>query len=141
MLGFAYRSPKPAILLAAGPYSFRSTLTLEEKAPQVQLSQSGFDQTIEGDRKLANADTGRVPDRIGDRAGGSRDADLADALDAERVDVRVVLLDENGFERGNVGVHRHMIFAEIRRSSDGRNAGPCTACSCRANDTPQIMPP
>src|ERR1700685_3255894 len=77
-------------------------------------SRGGPDQTVEGDRELANANPGRVPNRVGDGTGGSRDPDLADALDAERVDVRVVLLDENRFERGDVGVYRHMVFAEIR---------------------------
>ena len=76
-------------------------------------SGGGLDQTVEGDRELANADPGRVPHRVGDRAGRSGDPDLADALDAERVDVGVVLFDENGFERGDVRVHRHMVLAEI----------------------------
>ena len=74
--------------------------------------------------KLANADAGRVPDRIGDRAGASRDPDLADALDAKGVDVQIMLLDENGLDRGNVGIHRHMIFSRDLGSSRGRIAGP-----------------
>jgi hypothetical protein len=34
-------------------------------------------------------------------------------LDAERVDVRVFLIDEYRVERRDVGIHRHMVFGEI----------------------------
>ena len=50
-----------------------------------------------GKRRAAYA--GRVPDRVGDRADGAGDADLADALDAERVDVGIVLVDQQRLER------------------------------------------
>ena len=82
------------------------------------------DQAIEGDRELANANPGRVPHRVGDGAGGAGDPDLADALDAERVDVRIVLLDENRFERA--ARRRSPAHGTRRdwRSSSGRSAGP-----------------
>ena len=43
----------------------------------------------------------------------SGDADLAHALDAERIDVRILLVDQDRLERGHVGVHRHVVFAEV----------------------------
>jgi hypothetical protein len=63
--------------------------------------------------KLANPRPRRVPNGVCDGAHCSRDADLANALDAKLVDVGVVLVDEQRFERGNVGVHRNVIFAEV----------------------------
>ena len=52
-------------------------------------------EIVDADREAAHADAGRVPDRIGDRADRAGDADLADALDAERIDVRIVLVDQS----------------------------------------------
>jgi hypothetical protein len=72
-------------------------------------SGDGLNQAVEGDRELANAHAGRVPDEIGDGAGRSRYSDLSDALDAQRVDVRIILFNQNGLERGDVGVHRHVL--------------------------------
>ena len=53
-----------------------------------------FDQTIKRDREFAHANSGGVPDGIRDCARGAGDADLADAFDAERIDVRIVLFDQ-----------------------------------------------
>ena len=46
------------------------------------------------DREAPDTQAGRVPDGIGDRTGAAGDADLADALDAERVHVRIALPDQ-----------------------------------------------
>ena len=43
--------------------------------------------------RSVGADSGDMPHGIGDRAGSAGDPNLAYALDAERVDVRIVLLD------------------------------------------------
>jgi CO/xanthine dehydrogenase Mo-binding subunit len=51
-----------------------------------------------------------VPDGIRDRARRAGNADLADPFDAERVDVRIVLLDQDRFERRHVGIHRNVVF-------------------------------
>ena len=98
------------------------------------------DQLIKRDRKAPDPHAGSVPNRVGDGAGGAGDADLADALDAERIDVEVVFLDQDRLDRGTsafTGTWYSARFAfivrPVRRS--------ITACSCSANDTPQIMPP
>jgi hypothetical protein len=54
-----------------------------------------------------------VPDGIGDRTGRSGDADLAHAFDTERVDMRIVFLDQNRFERRHIGVHRNMVLGQV----------------------------
>src|SRR5262249_20584436 len=50
---------------------------------------------VDGDRQVAHAPAGRVKHRIGDRRRGADDTDLAHALDAERVDQVVLLLDKD----------------------------------------------
>jgi hypothetical protein len=47
-------------------------------------------QILDPDRKTAQADSGGVPDRVGNGAGQAGDADFADALDAERVRMGIV---------------------------------------------------
>src|ERR1044072_9784106 len=54
----------------------------------------GGEQVLEPDREATNAHAGGMPNRVGDGAGGAGDGDLTDALDAERIDVAVVLMDE-----------------------------------------------
>ena len=56
---------------------------------------------------------GRVEYRIGDRRRCADDADLADALDAQRVEMSLALVDENHLDVVHVGIHRHMIFGEV----------------------------
>ena len=70
-------------------------------------------QFVQRDRQVAHALAGRVIDRIGDRRRDPDDADLADALDAERIDDRVRLVDEDHLDVVDVGVHRHVVFGEI----------------------------
>src|ERR1700722_15349826 len=92
-------------------------LAVLEGDPPVTLwppSGGELDQTVECDGELANANPRRVPDRVGNGTGRSSDPDLADTLDPERVDVRVILLDQNRFNRGYIRVHRHVVFAKIR---------------------------
>src|SRR6516225_3486836 len=114
MTSFDARATSPALVSRR-----RSKPTLREAAASrstVNLavrSAPPADQTVRPDRELAHSDAGRVPDSICDGARSAGDADLADALDAERIDMRVVLFDEDRLERGDVGVHRHMILAEI----------------------------
>ena len=76
----------------------------------------GLKQAIEGDRKVPYTGSRRVPDRIGDGARRAGDADFADALDAERIHVRVVFLDQDRLERRHVGIDRDMVLGEVRRS-------------------------
>ena len=65
------------------------------------------------DRQIAHALAGGVIDRIRDRRRGADDADLADAFDAERIDLVVLLLDEDHVDCVYVGIHRHVIVGEI----------------------------
>ena len=54
-----------------------------------------------------------MPDRVGNGAGRARDADFSDALDAERVHMRIVLVDHDGFEVRHVGVNGDMVLREV----------------------------
>ena len=65
-------------------------------------------EIVDPDRKTTHPDAGRMPDRVGDGTGRAGDADFADALDAERVDVGIVLVDQSGHP------------ATARRHSPGR---------------------
>ena len=81
-----------------------------------------------------------MPDRVRDRTGGAGDADFTHALDAQRIHVRIAFLDQDRFERGHIGVHGNVVLAQM--GFNGRpDRASMTACSCRANDTPQIIPP
>jgi hypothetical protein len=50
-------------------------------------------QLVERDGQIAHALAGGVIVRIGDRGRGADNADLADAFDAERIDLGVLLLE------------------------------------------------
>src|SRR5919199_1659896 len=51
-------------------------------------------QLLRRDGQVADALSGRVVNGVGDRRGDAHDRELADPLDAERVDVRVGLTDK-----------------------------------------------
>src|SRR5437879_10152143 len=78
-------------------------------------------EIVEPDGKATHADPGRVPYRVGDGTGRAGDADLAHALDAERVDMGIMLLDRHRLERWHIGVHGDVILREIGIQ---RPAGP-----------------
>ena len=82
-------------------------------ADRIFLGRSCSDQLLGGDRKVANANPRGVPHSIGDRPRRADNADLTDAFDAQRIDLRVRLLDQDGLERRHVGVNRHMVFGEV----------------------------
>src|SRR5690349_12929704 len=63
-------------------------------------------QLVHRDRQVAHARAGGVEHGVRDRRGRAGDADLAGALDAERVDVRIDLVDEQHVDLGHVGAHR-----------------------------------
>src|SRR5260370_33869410 len=71
-------------------------------------------EIVDPDRKPSQANARRVPDCIRYRAGRARDADFTDALDAKCVDVRIVFLDHERFHAWYVGVHRDVVFREVR---------------------------
>jgi hypothetical protein len=105
-----------------------------------RLVRSRSQQIFDPDWESTHPGPGRVPDRIGHRARRAGDSDLAHALNAERVYMRVVLFDQDGLERRYVGVNGTWYsarFAFMTRPDRGSS----TARSCNANETPQIMPP
>ena len=55
------------------------------------LRRSGSNQLLNGDRKAANTNPGRVPHGIGDRSRCAGNGDLTHAFDAQRIHMRVVL--------------------------------------------------
>src|SRR5436305_10942293 len=63
-----------------------------------------LDQLVDRDRQVPHPLAGRVVDGVGDRRGDSRDADLADAPAAERVDHRIGIVQQLNFEMAEVGV-------------------------------------
>src|SRR6202166_4800115 len=54
-----------------------------------------------------------MPDRVGNSTGRSRDPDFTDALDTQRVDMGIVLLDQQGFHDRHVGIHRDVVVGEV----------------------------
>jgi hypothetical protein len=63
--------------------------------------------------ELPHADSCGVPNGVCDRAGRAGDPDLAHAFDAERVDVRIVLLDQDRLERRHIGVHGNVVLGQV----------------------------
>src|SRR6476646_9173319 len=68
---------------------------------------------VDGNWQVANAFAGGMIDGIGDGSGYSDNTDLAHALDSERVDDVVRLIDEDDLDVLYVGVHRHMILGDV----------------------------
>src|SRR5271170_7175042 len=66
-----------------------------------------------GDGEVADAAAGRVVDGVADGCGGAGDADLADALGAHRVQVRVVFLDPRRVQVLHVGVGGDVVLREV----------------------------
>src|SRR5580704_2372628 len=89
----------------------RSGASIETLGPPLPTLQAH--QLVDGDRQVAHALAGGVEDRIGDRRRRADDADFAHALDAERVDLVVLLLDEDHVDRGHVRVGGHVIIGEV----------------------------
>src|SRR4051794_4974677 len=78
--------------------------------------------TVGADRQVPVAYAGRVPDRVGDGRGGAHDADLADALDADRV-VGVRVVDPVRLHGRGVGVGGDVIAREIGAVVGARGPG------------------
>ena len=70
-------------------------------------------ELVDQDRKAPHAVSRCVSDGVRHRAGRSRDADFADALDAEHVHMRIVLVDHERLHMRHVGIHGHMIVGEV----------------------------
>src|SRR5712675_1788577 len=74
---------------------------------------SGHQNILDPDRQLAQALAGGVIDRIGDRRGGSHIGELAQPFDAGRIDVVILLRDQDDFKLLDVGIHRHAVVGEV----------------------------
>ena len=79
------------------------------------------DQAIQRNREFSHAHPSSVPNGVRDRTGRAGDPDLADALDAERVDVWIMFLDQERFERRHIGAYRNVVLGQI---GVHRTAGP-----------------
>src|SRR5262249_18031660 len=66
-----------------------------------------------GKRDSPHPPAARVPAAVAPPPRRAGDADLTDALDAERIHVRVVFLDQDRVKCGDVGVHRDVVLAQI----------------------------
>src|SRR5690606_21769262 len=72
-------------------------------------------QHFRPDRQLAYTHARRVKHRVRDRGADTDRAELADAARADRIDLRIELLDERHVDLSDVGIHRHEIAREILR--------------------------
>jgi hypothetical protein len=79
-------------------------------------------RVLDGDRQFADAAAGGMEDGVGDGGGDADLADLADALEAKRVDHLVADLDELHLDVGRVGVDRDQVLAQ---AGVGPAARPC----------------
>jgi hypothetical protein len=82
------------------------------------------EQLFEADRELADAHTGGMVDGVGDRRIGADVAELANALDAERIDLAVLLGEEDHLCFDDVGVGRDQVLGKVGISVMG---GPTVA--------------
>ena len=74
------------------------------------------EQLVDRDRKISYAFARGMIHRIGYRCRSANDADFANAFDAERIDLVILLFDENHVDRLHVRIHWHMIVGEITES-------------------------
>src|SRR4051812_39324959 len=72
------------------------------------------EKLVQCDGEAADAFAGGVIDGVCDRRRDADNADFANALDAERVDVRVRLVDEDHVDVANICVHRNVVLGDIR---------------------------
>src|ERR1700686_3386270 len=70
-------------------------------------------QLIQGDRQVADADARCMIDGVSDGGGGADDADLANALHAYGVDVRVLLVDPGHVDLSHIGVGGDVVLGEV----------------------------
>src|SRR6516164_4178151 len=70
-------------------------------------------QLVERNRQIPYAFARRVINRVCNRSRHADNADLAEPLDAERIDGVVRLVDEDDLDVVHVGVHRDMIIGDV----------------------------
>src|SRR5258708_19918108 len=70
-------------------------------------------QLIQRDRQLADADTRRVIDSVGNRSGGADDPDFANALPAHWIDMQILLVDPRHIDGTNIRVGRDVVLPAL----------------------------
>src|SRR5688572_24474668 len=78
------------------------------------ISSPPLQQLVRRDGQLADAPARGVEDRVGDGRGDADHPQLAHALDPERVDDRVLLLDEQRLDLVHVGVDGDVVVLQVR---------------------------
>src|SRR5439155_9739508 len=83
-----------------------------DASPQALLRRQ-LQHLVERNRQIANANACGVVDRVGHRRGDAGRSDLADALDADRIDVRIVVADEAHVDIADIALLRNQIFRQV----------------------------
>src|SRR5207253_711826 len=104
---------------AAPPSSIAMTISNTFIAASVLALRSSMiparlQQLVRRDRQLPDASARGMEDGVGDRRRDPDHAELTHALDAERVDDRIVLLDEHRLDPMDVGVDGDVVVLEVR---------------------------
>src|SRR3954471_11394369 len=101
------RPPVSSIMRAVAPL-FAQLLSVAFK------HRSSSEQLVRRDRQFADALAAGVVNGVGDRRSDPDHGDLSHSLHAERVHVRIVLLDKDHVhDRWRVGVHWNGVFGEV----------------------------
>src|ERR1700704_2826868 len=92
--------------------------TVQEWQPRAASCSSemkllGRQQLLKPDRKLSDANAGRMIDRVSNRRGGPHITKLANAFHSDRIDEIVSLRNQNHFNFLNVGVDRNEIVSKV----------------------------
>jgi hypothetical protein len=80
---------------------------------QATLYANGDQYIFYADGKIAHALAVCMKDGVGDSWGYADERDFAEALDAERIDVRILLVDEMYHKLRNVEIHGHGIVGRV----------------------------
>ena len=83
------------------------------QARKVQHTRTLYVQLLQSHRQLANALASSVKDRIAHRCIGADVGQLAESLDAGRVDMVVLLGKQDHLDARHICVHRHQVVGQI----------------------------
>src|SRR5689334_14103570 len=110
--GRRYEEPRTATTVASknGAPSRRSAAASRTMTSSSLMA--GSEQLVEGDGQVADPLPGGVVDGVGDGCADAGDPELADALRADLVHVRIVLGDHDHVDGGNVGVDGDVVVLQ-----------------------------